>query len=741
MPFGIADDLSFLFANLKDKTTFKISGDGSKILYPLFITDMVHGLLKAMFSQGSKGKVYSLAGKETSILEFVNVLKKVSKRTLGIEFSPRKKQKKDPLKKRTVKETKKQLNWRPKVSFEKGIKKTLDWFVQPPPKPKHRAKINFKRILLIFIFFLILIIGPLMPLAYYYFLGVEQTIELADSFKSHDLAGIEAQSHLTKTSLEKGKKSLLNLFPAFSFLRLEKQADKFLSFFDMGIHLSKTADLTLEIAKQADKLAEIVIRGSEGDINSEIEQLGFYLDELWNELSVMETVGVSQEIEKMKKQAPFTRAKIDLSRKFLKILPQFLAIEDKRTYLVLLQNNLELRPTGGFIGSYGLLTFEKGQLLDFQILESSAADSQLKGQTEPPTQLKKYLGEKSWYFRDANWNPHFPDSGAKAEWFLEKGTNRKVEGTIALNFNFVKKLLKILGPVELEKSGESITSNNLFERAEYYSIKKEGTKDFLGQVVTAIFIKAKQIKEMEWFKLSQAVNQGLEEKELLFSLYDKKPAVFFNKRGWDGAIRKTAFQETLLTDYLMIVEANLSANKVNYFIDREITQEINILNTGEIEEKTTLVYQNNSPSEKQPGGSYKNYLRLYLPLQSKIFSVKIGKDQQSLESLSFTKIDLFEEHDKQVIGFFIEIPIQERWIVEVNYRLANKFVFDKELFSYAFYWQKQPGVMEDDFTFQINYPREFKLVEVVPEAKVSDGQVFFETTTLKDRLFLITFNK
>ncbi|GAG04835.1 unnamed protein product, partial [marine sediment metagenome] len=125
MPLQITDDLTFLFTNLKDKTTFKVSGDGSKILYPLFITDAIHGLLKAMFSQGSKGKIYSLAGKETSILEFVNILKKESKRTLGIEFSSRKKEKKDPLKKRTVTETKKQLNWRPKVSFKEGVKKTL----------------------------------------------------------------------------------------------------------------------------------------------------------------------------------------------------------------------------------------------------------------------------------------------------------------------------------------------------------------------------------------------------------------------------------------------------------------------------------------------------------------------------------------------------------------------------------------------------------------------------------------
>ena len=103
--------------------------------------------------------------------------------------------------------------------------------------------------------------------------------------------------------------------------------------------------------------------------------------------------------------------------------------------------------------------------------------------------------------------------------------------------------------------------------------------------------------------------------------------------------------------------------------------------------------------------------------------------------------DIFEEHDKQGIGFFVEILPQERWVIEVSYRLADKFIFAQDFVSYAFYWQKQPGIKESDFTFQVNYPESFTPVEIAPGAKTSSGQVFFETTTLKDRPFLISFNK
>jgi hypothetical protein len=62
------------------------------------------------------------------------------------------------------------------------------------------------------------------------------------------------------------------------------------------------------------------------------------------------------------------------------VLPDFLGVgNEKKDYLVLLQNEMELRATGGFIGSYGILSFQNGRLMGFDIKDVYEADGQLKG--------------------------------------------------------------------------------------------------------------------------------------------------------------------------------------------------------------------------------------------------------------------------------------------------------------------------------------------------------------------------
>ena len=41
--------------------------------------------------------------------------------------------------------------------------------------------------------------------------------------------------------------------------------------------------------------------------------------------------------------------------------------EGKKTYLVLLQNNTELRPGGGFIGNYAVIEFENGKFQNVSV--------------------------------------------------------------------------------------------------------------------------------------------------------------------------------------------------------------------------------------------------------------------------------------------------------------------------------------------------------------------------------------
>ncbi len=743
MPLKQDKELALLFKNYKSKKIFKVPGDGSKPLYPLYIDDAIQGILKAMFSQDSSGKIYILAEKQkVTILKFAQAIKKAAGRSLGIEFMHEKKRPPSLIKKRQIKETQKQLNWRPKTSLNFGIKKTLAWieYYKPEFKKKKRKRILLKLIFLTFFLTTVFLSIPLINLSHLYFQSLNKTKEIKTSLDNFNFPLTTDQVETSLEYANKGKEYLVGLKDLISFFHLSQPAEKFFSFFDLSIRFTRTANLISQIAQKTEEMTTLVIKREEGDLRAKIDDLEFLLDQLWDEINQIEADELDQESE-LTSQLPFSKEKIKLARDFLEILPSLVAQNGKKTYLILLQNNLELRPTGGFIVGFGLVSFENNKLLDFQINKTGAVDNQLKGRVEPPAEMKKYLGESSWYLRDANWAIHFPDTSYQAEWFLESALKRKVEGTISLDLLAFKRILSVLGPVTLEQTGEEINEGNILERAQFITALEEGDKkNFMVYLAQAIFDKIYQLESREWLKLMAVLFENLGNKEILIALTSEKEARFFNHYGWDGSVREVAKSKNVLTDFLMLAEANLGVNQANYYLKREIMQKVSFLEDGSLEEKTILAYQNLSPSKKQPGGDYKNYLRVYLPLETTVLNVKVGETMASLTPLSANEIDFLDEYAKRAIGFLVTVPAGEKRLVEISYRPAEKIDFTQGKTGYALYFQKQPGIGEGPLSLQLNYPQNWQVIKSIPESESSPPQLQIQTTTIKDRGFLIEFS-
>lgn len=773
MPLNTNNEIASLFNNLKRREMLQVPGEGTKIIYPTFIDDLVYGLLKAMFNQGSVGKIYTLADpREITLLNFAYTLKKISDFQVGIEFvAPMSQQ--TSVKKKELLKTKRELNWYPKIKLEEGLEKTLKWLKKTKlPKSALEEKKEGKKIgrevkktekktksaepkrklnkllILLSALFLIIFSLPFLSFTLYLKKGINQMSQ--------------GQSSLALLSFQRSKRVLLEFNWLTSLPPLGKQKKEALSLLTLVNRVLEAENKKAKATDHFYNLIGIVIGGEIGDPEEEVKKIKIYLDQAWQDLSVVESeldkanlesnkfiilAGLKDKLKDFKKSTPDLRKRIADVREVLKILPEILAFKDKKTYLVLLQDNMELRPTGGFISSFAFLTFEKGKLLDFKVEDVYTADSQLKGRVEPPEPIKKYLGEANWYLRDSNWDPDFPTAAAQAEWFLEKELARNTDGTIGLTLNFIQEVLRNLGPIHLPEYDEIITADNLFERAVYYSeidfSPGLGQKDFLNQLTSLLFKKIKQMEDEDWLKLGKAIEKGLVEKQLLISLNKGKSSWFFRDRGWDGTIRRQAItQEGVgLGDYLMLVEANLSVNKVNFFLKRKLKHETTILEEGELIESLTISYENTSASSGWPGGEYKNYLRLYLPPKSRLMSVKIGEDKNSFIQLSDSKIDRFEEHGKQIFGFLLTIPAKEKRLVKITYQPEDKIGFKNNLASYLLFWQKQPGVGADELKFLVNFPSSFKPIKIAPMAKLVGHQIIFSSDTAKDRAFLIEFKR
>jgi hypothetical protein len=418
---------------------------------------------------------------------------------------------------------------------------------------------------------------------------------------------------------------------------------------------------------------------------------------------------------------------------------------ERRTYLVLLQNNMELRPTGGFIGSFALLTFEDGTLTNFEVKDVYQADGQLKGHVEPPTPIKEILGEANWYLRDSNWNPDFPQSAENAEWFLDKELGREVDGVIGFNLEAAKKLISAFGEINLPDYNETITADNLFERAEYWSEKESfaGSHQkaaFLGVLGQQLFERIKAAEPNEYLNLGQAVWQAIKEKEILTYMNHDQLAQKLNQLNWDGSIRNPSCnQTTCFSDYLFLVEANLGVNKANYFLKRGIEQAIDFKADGQINHTLKINYENTAHSNNWPGGKYTAWLRVYLPLNTQVEKI-ISYDPLTNTNRKTLSSNQQTANNKQIIGIKVEVPIETKRTIEIDFNQKINNIDSQEL-GYLLYWQKQSGYRKTPTSILVSYPDSWQPLQVNPAANVVSGKLLFNQQLEKDIKLGIQFGK
>jgi len=107
-----------------------VYGDGKQTRSFCYITDTVTGLMLLAASSKAKGEVVNVGNtQEVTILELAKKVKETTKCKSTIEFHPLPKD--DP--KRRCPDTAKLerlVGWKPKVSFEEGLKRTVTWFSQ-----------------------------------------------------------------------------------------------------------------------------------------------------------------------------------------------------------------------------------------------------------------------------------------------------------------------------------------------------------------------------------------------------------------------------------------------------------------------------------------------------------------------------------------------------------------------------------------------------------------------------------
>ena len=239
-----------------------------------------------------------------------------------------------------------------------------------------------------------------------------------------------------------------------------------------------------------------------------------------------------------------------------------------KTYLLIFQNNSEARPTGGFPGTYGLLSFRNGAARIDRIESIYVLDGQLKRQIIPPFPMRRQLTQ-SFGIRDSNWFADFPESSRKMLGFLEEEASVAADGVIAFTPDVFERLLTVTGPIAMPEYGEILTAENFRavtqERTSVlYDRALNQPKKFLADFTPRLLEKLAALPEAQDAQLLDALIQSVAEKHILMFSLDNDIQNFISQSGAGGEMRRTD------GDYLAVIHANLGGGKT----DAGITQRV-----------------------------------------------------------------------------------------------------------------------------------------------------------------------
>jgi len=385
----------------------------------------------------------------------------------------------------------------------------------------------------------------------------------------------------------------------------------------------------------------------------------------------------------------------------------------EKIYLVLFQNNYELRPTGGFLGSYATVKFKDGVMTSFEVQDIYVPDGQLAGHVDPPLPIQQAFQQGFWNLRDANWHPDFPRSAENVEWFFDQSTGEKFDGVIAVNYTLIPEMMKIVGEMYLPDQDIKINDQNVYsflQRTDDIffpgSTKK---KDTLSSFSKYLQLKLQHLRPSQYLELASFTQQALDDKDVLLFLKKNSLQGYIDQKNWSGRFKNNECEHAYcFPDYFAISDSNMGVNKANCCVQRRVSVEKNVLE-NQVVSITKVSYYNPSPTGDfvKTGGTYKAFVRMYFPQNTIVeeFTIDgVSYAQYAEEQRSqrhFSEITPIFFTQDQVgpfteLGFWIYTDVGKTLPVTIS----TTTPLPQDSKSYQLTVQKQPGTLEmyNDFT-------------------------------------------
>ncbi|MBS3909303.1 MAG: DUF4012 domain-containing protein [Actinobacteria bacterium] len=442
--------------------------------------------------------------------------------------------------------------------------------------------------------------------------------------------------------------------------------------------------------------------------------------------------------KRLGEELPTLKTLVSKAKVTFDVLPGVMGGEGKRRYFLAIQNNAELRATGGLIGNYGLLTVDNGAIKLDEFDEILAIDNPAKPIDAPEdfaARYSRFEGARIW--SNVNMSPDFPTVSRVLLKFFESVRGEKLDGVITIDPVGLSYLLDAIGPLTLADTGVTIDSGNAVEWTLVKAYKdfpqRDTRKDFLADIAQAVWGRIITGQVADKSKLVEQFGLALSEKHMALYSTDESEQKIAESLGYAGELMPTT------NDYLQVVMQNHGANKVDIYMHQEIKHTIDLRPDGSGLATLSIDISNKTPASGLPtyvtgenslgakGGLSNTWLSVYVPKGAQLLSAKLDGEAGVIE--------INREKDKTVFSRYVKVPPGANKVVELSYELPYVLVFDKSGIDYRFDWQAQPVINKPTVTSRVTLPDGFAISEL-PDGFARKGHnAAYSGTLSKDKSF------
>lgn len=396
------------------------------------------------------------------------------------------------------------------------------------------------------------------------------------------------------------------------------------------------------------------------------------------------------------------------AKPLIKQLPKILGKDERRTYLVIFQNEHERRATGGFLTAYASFSIEDGKIELADSTNIYDLDNSISKRPPLPDKIATYhKNVNDFFIRDSNLSPDFVESIALfEELYNESSLKFEYDGIVSFDSHVLVDMLEVFGDTQAQ--GETFSAQ-IDERCDcpqaIYQIFdmvgrpvgfiREDRKGVLGDLMYGLFFKVVGFSPSQyWGPFAEKMFENMDEKHVLLYFKDPEIQAAVEQVNYGGRIAQYD------NDYLHISNVNFAGAKSNLFVEEEIESET-IFEGNSVKRNVRIVFKNPYPhsdcslerSTLCLNATLRNWIRFYVPQGSKL-------DEFAGSTMD---VQTYDELGKTVFEGFMTVSPEGRSEVNISYTLPSSITPE----NYSLMLQKQPSVTKQELEVVIDGRKKF----------------------------------